>query len=391
MRCRSGVAGVFALLVVACSDASAQSPGLTTTNSARAIESDKHTVAPTRGAPKPAKSTPTPAASDGKLPDRDKVNAVTVTIVTAPVGGAVSTMGSDMANVLDDGDNLRVLPILGKGSVQNLVDILRLKSVDMGFMMSDALEFVKTEYAVPDIENRVDYIAQMFDIEVHIVAPNEIKSVRDLEGKKIFAERNFGYYTLRNIFNRLHVTADVDSKTDIAGGLQKVLNGEGDAWVGDITKVAPLIRNINNESGKFHLVSVPFDRAIQDLYLPATLDSAEYPNLIPPGETVRTVAAPILLMVYHWPEGSDRYNRVAKFVDALFTRIDEFHKPPRHPKWIEVNIAATVPNLRRFKAAEDWLTLRRAAERANNVGRSTASDMTPDQLDEFLEWRRTRH
>src|ERR1700676_904581 len=73
--------------------------------------------------------------ADGTLPDRDKLNSSTVTIITAPVGGAFPAMGSDMARVLDDGDNLRVLPVIGKGSVQNLVDIMRLKNIDMGFVV----------------------------------------------------------------------------------------------------------------------------------------------------------------------------------------------------------------------------------------------------------------
>ena len=61
----------------------------------------------------------------------------------------MSVMASDMASVLDDADKLRVLPILGKGSVQNLVDILRLKNIDMGFVTTDALEFAKAEYNIP--------------------------------------------------------------------------------------------------------------------------------------------------------------------------------------------------------------------------------------------------
>src|SRR4029077_9132234 len=108
------------------------------------------------------------AVVSSDLPQRDVVNAGTVTVITAPVGGPMSVMGSDMANVLDDGENLRVLPILGKGSVQNLIDIMLLKNVDMGFVVSDALEFVKTEYNVPDIANRVRYIAQLFHNDVHI-------------------------------------------------------------------------------------------------------------------------------------------------------------------------------------------------------------------------------
>src|SRR5215472_10323598 len=71
-----------------------------------------------------------PGPSDTwKLPDRDAMNAGTVTVITAPAGGATSVFGSDMARVLDD-NNLRVLPILGKGPVHNVIDIINLKAVD---------------------------------------------------------------------------------------------------------------------------------------------------------------------------------------------------------------------------------------------------------------------
>ena len=60
----------------------------------------------------------------------------------------MSIMGSDMSSVLDDEDKLRVLPILGKGSVQNLIDILRLKNIDMGFVTTDALEFAKADRVI---------------------------------------------------------------------------------------------------------------------------------------------------------------------------------------------------------------------------------------------------
>src|SRR5476649_1558610 len=86
-----------------------------------------------------------------KLPAPDPINAGTVTVITAPIGGPMSIMGSDMAAVLDDGDKLRVLPVLGKGPAQNLIDIIRLKNIDMGFVTTDALEFVKTEAHMPDI------------------------------------------------------------------------------------------------------------------------------------------------------------------------------------------------------------------------------------------------
>jgi hypothetical protein len=89
-----------------------------------------------------------------KLPNRDAMNANTVTIITAPAGGATSIFGSDMARVLDDG-NIRVLPVLGKGPVRNVVDILYLKAIDMGMVVSDVPEFYRLQYKIPDITSQL--------------------------------------------------------------------------------------------------------------------------------------------------------------------------------------------------------------------------------------------
>jgi TRAP-type uncharacterized transport system substrate-binding protein len=298
---------------------------------------------------------------DNESRERDALNAGTVTVITAPIGGPMSIMGSDMAAVLDDGDKLRVLPILGKGPAQNLVDIIRLKNVDMGFVTSDALEFVKTENNIPDIANRIRYIAPLFHNDVHIVARQDIRTLQDLNGKRVFAERSIGLPSARIIFRRMGIEADIESQTDPTGGLQKLLNGERDAWIASVSKNAPIIKDIKNEGGKFHLLSIPYDRPLQDIYLPSSFSSEEYPNLVPQGATVETVAASTVLMVYNWPPESERYKRVTRFVDALFDNIKQLQQPPRHPKWRDAAISASVPGLVRFKAAQDWLDRTQAA------------------------------
>lgn len=308
------------------------------------------------------------------LPDRDELNAATVTVITAPVGGPMSIMGSDMANVLDDGEKLRVLPILGKGSVQNLIDIMRLRNVDMGFVASDAIEFVKTEYNVPDITKRVHYIAKLFHNDVHVVARREIATLRDLAGKRIFAERNLGYASVRIIFRRLGIEANIDSRTDADGGLQKLLKGEADAWIVSTGKIAPVIKNIDNNGGRFHLLSIPYERALQDIYLPSSFSSDEYPNLVPRGTSVDTLAASTLLMVYNWPVGTDRYQRVSRFVDALFSKIQQLQQPPRHPKWRDAVPFADVPGLQRFKAAQDWIDRPKAAAASSSTDSRSAEE-----------------
>jgi hypothetical protein len=132
-------------------------------------------------------------------------------------------------------------------------------------------------------------------------------------------------------------------------------DGQADAYITSTGKVFQLARNIKNESRALHLVPIQYDSRLQDLYLPTTLSGEEYPNLLSPGQTIDTVATSVLLVSFNWPENSERYKPVARFVDAFFSKIDEFRKPPRHPQWQEASISAVIPRWQRFKAADDWL------------------------------------
>jgi hypothetical protein len=257
---------------------------------------------------------------------------------------------------------------------------------------------------MPDIATRVCYITKLFYNDVHIVARREIRSLSDLAGKRVFAERNLGYPSARIIFQRLGIQATFDFTTDADGGLQKLLNGEGDAWIVSTGKSAPVIKNIKNEGGKVHLLPIPYERSLQDVYLPSSFSSDEYPNLVAPGTQVDSVATPVVLMVYNWPVQSDRYARVARFVDAMFDKIGQLQQPPRNPKWRDTVLSVSVPGLQRFKAAQDRLgnadaagktgvstaTLGQLGQSANGQGTSKSSDDSARLFNEFLDWKRKR-
>jgi len=346
------------------------------------------------------------------IPDRDHINEGTVTVITAPAGGVTVIFGSDMARVLDD-DNLRVLPVVGKGPVRNVVDVLYLKAIDMGIVTADMPEFYRLQYKIPDIANRLRYIAKLYNNELHIIAPKSIHSIFDLEGKRIVAQTDVGYYAAKVVFTRLGIKATFDYRTDDARAIQKIIDGDADAYITSTGKVFPWARYVENQDRKLHLVSVPYDRRLQDLYLPSTFSADEYPNLLEPGETIDTIATSVLLVSFNWPENTDRYSRVAKFVDAFFSKIDEFYKPPRHPKWKESSISIQIPGWTRFKAAQDWLDHHNATA-VIDTGQASGSitpssqefkqfvnqrtnrhNLSPDDVvklyNEFVEWSRNKH
>ena len=91
------------------------------------------------------------------------------------------------------------------------------------------------------------------------------------------------------------------------------------------------------------------------LFRSASLDATDYPNLIKQGERVSTIAVPTALVAFNWLANSNRSERVARFVDHLFSRIDRLQAPGFDPKWKSINLAATVPGLTRVPAAQAWL------------------------------------
>ena len=95
------------------------------------------------------------------------------------------------------------------------------------------------------------------------------------------------------------------------------------------------------------------------------LEAAEYPGLIKQGERVSTIAVPTALVAFNWAAKTNRYQRVARFVDILFSRIDRLQAPGFDPKWKSINLAATVPGLERYAPAQEWLDRQARAPRAS--------------------------
>ena len=96
-----------------------------------------------------------PALAQGTTPTLNslaiRANAGTVGIISGGADGTYVRIAADLAAVLDDGDSLRVLPILGKGSLQNIADILVLRGVDIGIVQSDVLAYARREKLLPGL------------------------------------------------------------------------------------------------------------------------------------------------------------------------------------------------------------------------------------------------
>ena len=62
---------------------------------------------------------------------RSRKNDWTVGVAGRQLSGTYMTFANEMAEVLDDGDSLRVIPIVTNGAASNLDDLLYLHQVDV--------------------------------------------------------------------------------------------------------------------------------------------------------------------------------------------------------------------------------------------------------------------
>jgi TRAP-type uncharacterized transport system substrate-binding protein len=125
-------------------------------------------------------------------------------------GGTFSKYAADLGKALDDTDNLRVLPIVTYGAVGNVTDLLYLKGVDFAITYADVLDYFKNVEKIPGIERRVNYVIPMFQGEFHLFVRPEIKTIKDLAGKKVGFNTvgSAANYTGNIVFERLGVKVE---------------------------------------------------------------------------------------------------------------------------------------------------------------------------------------
>lgn len=283
-------------------------------------------------------------------------NASTVGLAGGLLEGSFIRYAADLAKVLDDGDNLRVIPLVTYGAVGNVRDLLDLKGVDVAITQADALDYFRRDLKIPNIEKRIQYISPLYFADVHIYARPEIKNIEDLRGRKVAFNTpgSAANLTGKVIFDRLDIQVD-QLLINNSLALEKMRIGEVAAVVHVVGKPNDLFARLRPEDG-FHFLPVDFNQKFDDYYLPSSLGWEDYPLLIPKGQTVHTLAVSTVLAVYNWPKSSERYRRVSRFIEAYFAKFQQLRQPSFQPKWRDVNLAGTVPGWTRYQPAEEALS-----------------------------------
>jgi uncharacterized protein len=334
----------------------------------------------------------------------DKINSNTLMVLTAGSGLTYGAFAADLATVLNDGDEFRILPVQGHSAFQNVRDVRFLRGIDMGFVQSNVLGYYRRNGLIPDISDKISYLFKVCNLEIHIITRSDITSVEQLRGKKVNVNQagSGTQLTAMDLFSFLGIKVEeVNMRQNDA--FEKLKNGEIAATVALTGKPSREIAKLKSKEG-FRILPIPFDKRMLGDFAPTMLTHEDYPDLIAADQTVETVASGTVMIAYNWPKNTDRYRRLDKFVKTFFPRLEEFRKPPRHEKWNDTVLSTVLPGWKRFEGADEWLKQSRDqavhARRdqfeqflaSRNVSPRSLPENERDRLfEEFLKWSSTRY
>jgi hypothetical protein len=278
-----------------------------------------------------------------------------VTIMASSSEAASMAIAADLADVLDDAEDLRVLPVVGRGPIQSLTDLIYLKGIDAAVIPADALAYAERHDLLGKTAKKVRYVAKLGSSDVHVVARAGIASLSDLNGKKVdvgltgeerFAGANLLFDTLGI---RIEEAAGPESRA-----LERLKKGEIDAAILYGRKPLPALAGLTKKDG-LTLLAIPPHSGFEGVYAPQIFDGKDYPGLIGGKDMVEGLSVGTVLAVFDWPVGSQGFDKLKTLTSGLFAGTDMLQEGDRRAAWGDINLAASVPGWTRYSPSEQWL------------------------------------
>jgi TRAP-type uncharacterized transport system substrate-binding protein len=286
---------------------------------------------------------------------RQQINGNTIGILGGIMNGTFMRFVDDIAKIIDDGDNLRVLPIVGKGGAQNLRDLLYLKGVDLAIISAQSLVEFKSQKGYHNLTERVCYVTLLHPEELHVIS-DKVGSIYELSDKIVGFDGTGSRLAAESVFASAGVKPRQMVPLNLVDAADKMKKGEVDAVVRIGGKPISGADKMNATNRDLKLLEVRFADSMVENFLPTFFTKDDYPGLFGLGERLDTVAVGVVLIAYNWRADSERGNRVEKFTKAFFNKFpDIVNSKSSHPKWRDVNLNARLSGWKRCAAAQVWL------------------------------------
>jgi len=295
------------------------------------------------------------SVADDARREEGQPNDAAVTIMSGTTFDGHATIVRDLAAMLHDSQSLRIVPMIGQGPAQTLKDVLYLRGVDLGITHSTVLNHFAQTGELGPIRERLVYVAKLFNEELHLLARTDIATVQALNGKTVNVGREGSgtQIAARILFEALGLQVQ-EAHLDTAHAVEALKSGDIDATILIGTTPIAGLAQLGPGSGLTFL-PIPYAKGLEDDTYPSALTHDDYPALIEIGGRIDTVAICAVLVALHDTENAGYQAKLDRFIGRFFSTFDALQQAPNHPKWREVNFAATLEDWRRAPQAQAWI------------------------------------
>lgn len=272
-------------------------------------------------------------------------------LISGGVSGTYARFAQDISDALDSED-FRVLPMLGKGSQQNIQDLIFIDEVDLAIVQSDVMTHYRDKDETGRIDASIHYITKLYNEEIHLVTRKDVGSLKALEGQPVAVGRSGSgtEMTSQIILNARDISI-LPINLGSREALENVKSGLISAAFFVVGKPSSLLASVTPEDG-LKLLTIELPKSVEFPYFGAELKSSDYPGLVPTNQSVDTVAVGAILAVFNWREGLPNYKVLESFSNQFLDSLEIFKSSDGyHPKWGEVDPKIEVPGWTRFAPA----------------------------------------
>ena len=202
-----------------------------------------------------------------------------------------------LARSMNHEQGLRIMPIVGSGSVQAVQDLQTFPQIDAALITADALAYVKAQNLLTPGESKFAYISTVKTLPIFLVARKGIANVTALAGKKIATgpADSASFATGELLLGGLEVPF-LRIPLEQEGAVEALVQGKADAA---LLVGVPL--NFDKLGTNFKLLPIALPPQLTQTYKASPITHKLAPALVADGQQVESVETQLLLAVNDVP------------------------------------------------------------------------------------------
>lgn len=235
-----------------------------------------------------------------------------------------------------------------KGSLENFYGVRNRTNTQYGLVSADLLDYLKG-YQSQDKEVQASVqgmriMLPLYDTEIHVIASKDIRSLQDLNGRRIGVgnKESAANLTSQLIFDILGIRPAERVNQSLDDMIELLRQGELDAFMHVAGAPNPAIAD-GRLDDRFHIVPIE-DELLKASYKPIVMPAGTYSFQ---KTDVPIVSQKTVLMTYEYGSRKNAYykeacNAVATMTRVLVDNLDDLKKNG-HPKWKDVDLTEIPP------------------------------------------------